>query len=156
YVGLANEPGYSYEGKIDFSDNRVDQATGTMRLRGVIPNTNSYLQPGLYCRVMLPVGRPREALLVTDAAIGSDQGQRFVYVVNAENKVEYRKVEVGELYNGLREVKPLKNEEEKDRKKWVGLKKGERIVVNGLQSVRPGRQIEPDFKRMPNPAHPVQ
>lgn len=134
-LGLANDDGYPHRGKLDFVENRVDPNTGTMRVRGVFANPKPErgartLAPGLFARVRLPLGDPHKALLVSERAIGRDQGQSFVYVVNAENEVMSRRVKLGPQHDGLRVITD-------------GLQSGERIVVNGLQRVRPGSKVDP-------------
>jgi RND family efflux transporter MFP subunit len=129
-LGLANEQGYPHEGTIDFVDNQVNPKTGTIRLRGVFPNKDQHLLPGLFARVRSPIGRPHMALLVSDRALDTDQGQKIVYVVDKENKVVSRPVRLGSLHDGLREVSD-------------GLKPGESVIINGLQQVRPGAVVEP-------------
>lgn len=134
-MGLANDTGYSHHGKLDFVENRVDPNTGTVRVRGVFPNPkpergSRVLAPGLFARVRLPLGKPHKALLVSERAIGRDQGQAFVFVVSAENEVVYRRVKLGTLHDGLRVI-------------LDGLNAGERIVINGLQRVRPGSKVDP-------------
>jgi RND family efflux transporter MFP subunit len=152
WVGLANDPGYSYEGVIDFADNRLDPSTGTMRLRGTFENGDLFFQPGMFVRVRLPVGRPHEAFLIADQAIGNDQGRQFVYVVDDKNEVIYRRVETGARHNGLREIKPPREGGDSgDPGKAEGLRKGDRIILNGLQRLRPGMQVEPTVVPMPRP-----
>jgi RND family efflux transporter MFP subunit len=129
-LGLADENGFPHEGTIDFVDNQQDRSTGTLWVRGVFPNKDRFLTPGLFCRVQLPVGKARPALLVPEKALGTDQGQRFVYVVNEKNEVVYRRVQVGSLHGGLRVVTD-------------GLSPGERVIVSGLQRVRPGAPVDP-------------
>jgi RND family efflux transporter MFP subunit len=159
WIGLANDSGYPFEGRIDFADNKLDPSTGTMRLRGTFDNRNQYLQPGMFVRVMLPVGKPHEALLVADQAIGSDQGRQFVFVVNENNEIVYRRVETGALHNGLREIKSVRKDDDsvaKDSTSIEGLRKGERIIVNGLQRVRQGVTVEPNKVPMPNPKEAIR
>jgi len=129
-MGLADEEGYSYNGAIDFLDNRLDANTGTLQVRGIFKNPTHVLTPGLFVRVRLPIGEPYNAVLVAEEALGTDQGQKFVYVVDADNKAQYRRVQVGKLQNGRRVI--LK-----------GLAEGERVVVSGLQRVRPGATVQP-------------
>ncbi len=94
-LGLSDESGYPREGKINFADNKVDADTGTWRLRAKFDNKDSALSSGLFVRIRLPIGEPFEAKLIAEQALGTDQGQRFVYVVGDNNKVEYRPVQVG-------------------------------------------------------------
>ena len=89
-LGLADEEGYPHEGMIDFADNRLDMMTGTLRLRGVFPNPKRILSPGMFARIRVPIGEPHRAILIPEEALGSDQGQRFLYVVNDKNEVAYR------------------------------------------------------------------
>jgi RND family efflux transporter MFP subunit len=136
FLGLANEDGHPHRGTIDFVDNQVNPKTGTIRLRGVFPNRDQALLPGLFGRVRSPVGRPHKALLVSDRALDTDQGQKVLYVVNEKNEVVARPVRTGALHAGLREVTD-------------GLEPGERVIVNGLQQVRPGATVEPRLVDMP-------
>ncbi len=131
-VELANETGFPHKGVLDFVDNRVDPATGTLRVRGVFPNPgpDRVLQPGFFARVRVPGSAKYQALLVPDLAIGTDQGQKFVSVVNAQETVEYRMVKLGPIMDGLRVIRE-------------GLKPDDWVVVNGLMSVRPGAKVNP-------------
>lgn len=131
-VALADETGFPHAGRLEFVDNRIDPASGTVRMRAVLPNPDGKFTPGLFARVKLgDTASPRKAVLVADRAIGTDQSKRFVLVVGPENKAEYREVRIGRLADGgLRVIES-------------GLKAGETIVVNGLQRVRPGAPITP-------------
>lgn len=124
-MGLANETDYPHRGSMVFVDNQVDPRTGTIRARASFDNKNGYLTPGLFARVKLLGHNSYHAVLVDDRAVGTDQSQKFVYVVDAQNKVTYRPVKVGRLTDGLRIVEQ-------------GLQPGENVIVNGLQRVRPG------------------
>ena len=135
-LGLASDEGFPKPGTINFVDNQINPKTGTLRLRGVFPNSEQTLDPGFFGRVRVPVGQPHDAVLVTDRAIDNDQGQKIVYVVNEKNEVVARPVRTGALHDGLREITD-------------GLKLGERVVVNGLQQVRPGMTAEPKIVQMP-------
>jgi RND family efflux transporter MFP subunit len=135
-LGLANEEGHPHQGTVNFVDNQVNPKTGTIRLRGVFPNKDQVLLPGLFARVRTPIGRPHRALLVSERALDTDQGQKILYVVNDENEVEIRPVRLGALHNGLREIAD-------------GLKQGERMVIEGMQHVRPGVTVEPNLVDMP-------
>jgi RND family efflux transporter MFP subunit len=131
WVGLADEDGrFPHEGRIDFVDSRVDPETGTLRLRGVLPNSQKFLSPGLFVRVRVQVGSPYPALLVPERALGSDQGQKFLFVVNDANEATQRQVKIGSLHGGLRVV-------------TQGLEPDEKIIVSGLQRVRSGMQVDP-------------
>jgi RND family efflux transporter MFP subunit len=135
-LGLANEDGHPHQGTINFVDNQVNPKTGTVRLRGVFPNQEQVLLPGLFGRVRVPVGRAHKALLVNERALDTDQGQKILYVVNEKNEVVSRPVQLGVLQNGLREI-------------TEGLKPGEQVIVNGLQQVRPGITVVPKVVDMP-------
>ena len=134
-LGLSNEDGYPLEGQIHSVDNRLDTASGTIRVRAIFDNPDGRLVPGLYARIRLGGGQEREALLINEKAIGTDQDKRFVLVVGADNKTEYREVHTGATQNGLVIVDQ-------------GLRTGERIVVNGLQRVRPGDAVSPNPTEM--------
>jgi RND family efflux transporter MFP subunit len=136
WLGLANEDGYPHRGTVDFVNNQVNPKTGTLRLRGVFPNKDEALSPGYFARVRLPIGFPHQALLVSDRALDTDQGQKVVYVVDRDNKVASRPVRLGAIHDGLREI-------------TGGVKPGERVIVNGLQQVRPGIAVEPKLVDMP-------
>jgi RND family efflux transporter MFP subunit len=129
-LGLANETGFPHQGHLDFIDNRLDPNTGTMTGRAIFPNPDLALVPGLFARTRLPGSGKYEALLVPDAAIGSDQTQRFVLVVNAQNTVEYRQVELGPIIDGLRVIRH-------------GLQPEDWVIVNGVQRVRPSARVDP-------------
>ncbi|MBS0355795.1 MAG: efflux RND transporter periplasmic adaptor subunit [Proteobacteria bacterium] len=130
HLGLADQDGHPFEGRIHSVDNRLDTTSGTIRVRAIFDNPDGRLVPGLYARIRLGAGTPREAVLIDDRAIGTDQDKRFVLVVDSANKTAYREVRLGNLHDGLRIVED-------------GLKPGERIVVNGLQRVRPGDPVTP-------------
>jgi multidrug efflux system membrane fusion protein len=129
-MGLADEQGYPHTGRIDFVDNQVHANSGTMRLRAVFDDEGGLLTPGLYAHVRLQSGQPRPRLLIDDRAVGTDLGNQFVYVVDAQHKVEYRKVDTGPLFHGLRVIDN-------------GLNAGDVVVINGLQRVRPGAEVAP-------------
>lgn len=124
YLGLANENGYPREGHIDSVDNRLDTGSGTIRVRARFDNSDAVLVPGLFARVKVAGGAPHRACLIDDAAVGTDQDKKFVLVVDSNNRVQYRNVSIGDMYDGLRVVES-------------GLNVGDRIVVNGLQGVKP-------------------
>lgn len=130
-VGLPDEQGFPHAGRLEFVDNRIDPTSGTIRMRAVLQNRDGRFSPGLFVRVRIgDRSKPRKAVLVADHAIGTDQSKRFVLVVNGENLAEYREVKIGRVVDGLRVVES-------------GLQPGERIVVNGLQRVRPGAPVTP-------------
>jgi multidrug efflux system membrane fusion protein len=142
-MGLQGEDGYPHRGTIDFLDNQVNPATGSISVRGVFanpkPTQGTYLMlPGMFVRIQLPMGRPHPALLVIDRAVTSDQGLKYVYVLDDNNKVEQRRVTTGSLQDdGLRVI-------------TEGLKPKERVVVGSLQQVRPRMVIQPDLMPMPS------
>jgi RND family efflux transporter MFP subunit len=141
-IELADEDDFPHKGIINFSENKVDASTGTLRIRAVIDNPKSAsgglrtLSPGLFVRVRLPVGSPRRSMLVPEQAVGTDQGNKFLYVVNDKNEVEYRRITVGKLDRGMRVI---------DK----GVSPGEKVVVNGLQRIRPGAKVEPKLAEPP-------
>jgi len=143
-VALADEQGFPHSGRLEFIDNRVDRQSGTVRMRAVLDNRQGLFTPGLFARVRLgDTATPRKAVLVADRAIGTDQSKRFVLVIDAENKAQYREVHVGRLADGLRIVER-------------GLKPGEVIVVNGLQRARPGAPVTPQTVSMEARTEPAQ
>jgi RND family efflux transporter MFP subunit len=136
WLGLANEDGYPHRGTVNFIDNQVNPRTGTQKVRGVFPNKDEAISPGYFARVRVPIGAPHKAVLVSDRVLDTDQGQKVVYVVGEDNKVSARPVRLGALHDGLREITD-------------GLKPGERVIVDGLQQVRPGVTVEPTILDMP-------
>ncbi|MGP0089740.1 MAG: efflux RND transporter periplasmic adaptor subunit [Xanthobacteraceae bacterium] len=129
-VGLQTEDGYPHKGKLDYAAPTVNQSTGTLAVRGVLPNPERVLLPGYYVRVRVPVSQVASALMVPDVALGSDQGGRYVLVVNNENVVEQRKVEIGPQDGSLRVIES-------------GLKPEDRVVVAGLLRAIPGQKVDP-------------
>jgi RND family efflux transporter MFP subunit len=136
WLGLANEAGHPHRGTVNFIDNQVNARTGTLKVRGVFPNKDEVLTPGYFARVRVPIGVPHKAVLINESALDTDQGQKVVYVVGGDNRVTSRPVRLGQLHDGLREVTD-------------GLKPGERLIVTGLQQVRPGLTVEPSLVDMP-------
>jgi RND family efflux transporter MFP subunit len=135
-MGLASEDGFPHHGTINFVDNQINPKTGTLRVRGVFPNKDEALTAGFFARVRVPVGPPHKALLVSDRALDTDQGQKILYVLNDQNEVASCPVRVGALHDGQRAIEG-------------GLKAGQRVIVNGLQLVRPGITVEPKLVDMP-------
>ncbi len=142
YLGLQGETGYPHQGTFNFINNLVNPSTGTIATRAVFPNHlkpggTRLLVPGMFVRMRLPIGGAHPGLLVIDRAVGSDQGLPFVYVVNKDNKIEYRKVTTGPLQDdGLRVI-------------LTGLQPDDRVVTGGLQQVRPQMEVSPDEVPMP-------
>ena len=128
-LAVGNETGYPHKGQIDFFDNHVDEKTGTIRVRGVFSNSDRALVPGLFARVRIPAGPPVQALLIPEVAMGSDQGQKLVMVVNAAGVVEPRPIKVDRQHGAMRAV-------------LEGLTPDDRIVVNGLIMARPGSKVQ--------------
>jgi RND family efflux transporter MFP subunit len=133
FLGLANEENYPHEGMLDFAESSVDADTGTLQLRGLFSNPGSspVLLPGLFTRLRMPVEEREDALLVTERAIGSDQGGRYLLTVNSENLVEKKSIRMGRLEDGLRVIEE-------------GLLPDDQVVVNGLQRARPGAEVDPE------------
>jgi hypothetical protein len=168
-IGLANEPGkFPHDATVDFVDNRIDPGTGTLRVRATIPNPlvangDRVFSPGLFVRVQLPLGAPRQALLVSERALGTDQGQKFLFVIHkadGKNVVEYRPVNVGAMQKGgLRVVMPVKLFRDKDGLRLAkpdemdkaedSISKSDWVIVNGLQRVRPGLDVKVNEIPMP-------
>ena len=134
-VGLQSETGYPHVGKLDYAAPTVNQSTGTLAARGIIPNPNRVLLPGYFVRVRVPIEKEADALLVPDTALGSDQSGRYVLIVNGENVVEQRKVTVGQLDNGLRVIES-------------GLKGDDRVVIAGLLRVIPSQKVDPQLQKI--------
>ncbi len=132
-VALADETGYPHVGTLDFLDNRVNPATGTIRARASLPNADRSLLPGLFVRVRLPIGAPHKELLVVERAIGTDQNLRYVLIVNDQDEVERRDVTLGSLNDGQRVLA-------------TGVTAKDWIIVNGIQRARPGLKVKPQKK----------
>jgi RND family efflux transporter MFP subunit len=129
-VGLANEEGFPHAGTVDFVDNQLNPQTGTIRARAVLQNKDGLFTPGLFARVQLLVSGEYSAILIEDRAVNTDQSQKYVLVLGPNNQIEYRKVTLGRVIDGLRVVRE-------------GLKPGDVIVVNGAQRVHPGVTVTP-------------
>lgn len=142
-LGLANEAGYSRDGAVEHVDNRMDAASGTIRVRARFDNADGLLVPGLYARIKVGGSQPHDALMVDDRAIGTDQDKKFVLVVAEDGTVNYRAIVTGAHQAGLRVVKS-------------GLEPGERIVVNGLQHARPGSRVTPRTVAMNGTPEPIR
>ncbi len=165
-VGLGHQEGYPFTAKVTFSDNQLDAGTGTLHVRAEMENPTlqmsplsaivgwaaftdaeqavertglRLLSPNMFVRVRLPMGQPHQALMIPEEAIGSDQGQKFVYVVNAKNEAEYRQVTLGPQDGSLRAVEK-------------GVKEGERVVVSGQQRIKKGGTVKPRMVTQPDSA----
>jgi RND family efflux transporter MFP subunit len=134
-MGLVDEDGYPHPGRIDFVDNQLDADSGTMRLRAVFDNEDGRYTPGLYVRLELRTPSTKPRALIDERAVGTDLGNKFVYVLEPDHKVAYRKVTLGPLVDGLRVVTD-------------GLTAKDVVVVNGLQHVRPGMEVKPTLVAM--------
>jgi multidrug efflux system membrane fusion protein len=148
-MGMAGEEGYPHEGNINFVDNQVNPSTGSISVRGVFSNHKPrrggtyLLVPGMFVRVRLPIGTEQPQLLVIDRAVTSDQGLKYLYVIDADNKVEARRVTLGPLQqDGLRVV-------------LDGLKKDDWVAIGNLQQIRPKMQVQPDQVTMPTSTAPA-
>ena len=127
-LALVNEEGFAHRGRLDFFDNQVNAQSGTIRLRAVFENADRSLVPGMFANVRVLAGPPEQTLVVPDVAVGSDQGYKYVYVVNAENIAQKRDITTGRAHGPLRAV--LK-----------GLTPEDRVIVNGLMMLRPGAKV---------------
>ncbi|MCA1856892.1 efflux RND transporter periplasmic adaptor subunit [Massilia oculi] len=134
-VGLVNEEGFPHAGKLEFVDNQLDARTGSVRMRAVLANPERALAPGLFARVQVGSGVAEPRIVINDRAVGTDQSRKFVVVVGSDGKAEYRPVQLGPVVDGMRVVRS-------------GLKAGEKIVVGGLQRVRPGAPVTPQIVPM--------
>ncbi len=137
-VGLQTETGYPHKGKLDYVSPSINQSTGTLAVRGILPNPDRVLLPGFFVRVRVPYDEQKDALLVPDASLGSDQAGRYVLVVNADNVVEQRTVQTGPLEGGLRVIES-------------GLKGDDRVVVAGLLRAIPGQKVDPQLQKIEPP-----
>ena len=126
---LIDENDFTHDGKTDFVDNVIDRSTGTIRARAVVSNPNGLFVPGMFARVQIPASPPQQALLVPDAAIGTDQARKFVSLVEADNSLKQAYVTLGAVFGDLRVVR--------------GLEPDARVVVNGLMRIRPGIKVTP-------------
>jgi RND family efflux transporter MFP subunit len=134
-VGLQTETGYPHKGNLDYVSPTLNQSTGTLAVRGVLPNSDRALLPGFFVRIRVPFDEQGNALLVPDVALGSDQAGRYVLVVNSENVVEQRKVQTGPLEGDLRVIEN-------------GLKPDDRVVTAGLLRAIPGQKVDPQVKKI--------
>lgn len=147
-MGLEGEDGFPHHGTLNFVNNTVTLSTGTITVRGVFANPKPdggrrLMTPGMFVRIQLPIGQPHRALLVAERALGSDQGNRYVYVVDAQQKAQYRRIKAGAQQNdGLIAVDE-------------GLKPDDRVVVGGLPQVRPRMQVSPEPTAMPSLSTPT-
>jgi multidrug efflux system membrane fusion protein len=130
-LATATAEAANFTGKLHFVDNGVDAASGTVRVRALLDNPDGKLLPGQFVRVQMGQARSEQGLVINERAVGTDQNKKFVFVIGADNKALWREVTLGATNEGLRIV-------------TSGLKPGERIVVNGLQRIRPGATVAPE------------
>jgi RND family efflux transporter MFP subunit len=130
YMGLMTEDGYPHQGKLSFIDNAMDAKSGTISGRAIFANGDGRFTPGLFARIRLVSDTSQTVALAPDRAVATDLGKRFVVVVSKDNKAEYRPVEIGPLAGNLRIIRQ-------------GLKPGDRVIVGGLQKVKPGDTVNP-------------
>jgi len=150
YVGLADEPNqFPHRGYMEFVDNRMDPETGTMRARAILPNPDLSLTPGLFARLRLPGSGRYDAVMIPDMVAGTDQSEKFVYVVEKDSKIRRQVVELGPIVRGLRVVRN-------------GLEGNEQVVLRGLQRVRPGSKVAATVEQvaltedgLPDDAQPI-
>src|SRR5215467_9737145 len=128
---LLDETEFSHSARMDFVDNVIDRATGTIRGRAQLDNAHGLFTPGMFARVQVPASAPYQALMVPDAAIGTEQARKFVYVIDQENIARLRYVTLGQLVGDLRVLKD-------------GVSAADRVVVNGLMRVRQGQKVTPE------------
>lgn len=138
-IRLQDEAGYSWRGKVDFTDNAIDPGSGTMRGRAVIANPEYFLVPGMFGNMRLTSGGTVDALLVPDAAVRTDQARKVVFVVGADGTVAARPVEPGPMVGGLRSIR-------------AGLNPGDRVVIKGVQFAMPGSKVNAKAGRITPPA----
>src|SRR6266446_522290 len=147
HLQLQDETGFPHQGTIDFSDNSFDASTGTLLIRGSFSNVDGFLTPGNFVRVQVASSPKYDALLVADRAIGSDQDQSFVYIVDSKNIARLRHITTGQLADGLRVVKS-------------GLQSDDAVIINGIIKVRPNSVVKPQLGTMEqfssnNPSTPL-
>ena len=143
-MALADESGFPHAGSVDFVDNRLNPATGAIRVRALFDNKERRFVPGLYARLRLAGGSASKAVLTPDRAIGTDQTKRYVFVVGADKSAQFREVQLGPLVGGGMRIIA------------GGLKAGELVVVNGLQRVRPGAPVQAQVLAVDAQGQPVE
>jgi multidrug efflux system membrane fusion protein len=128
-LALLDETGFPHQGYLDYVEPRMDAGTGTLRVRGVFPNPSELLSPGLFARLRVHAGAPRPALLIPERAIGTDQGQKFVWIAKNDGAIEYRRIVPGPQYGSLRAVAE-------------GLEPDDQVIVEGIAKLRPGVKVQ--------------
>ena len=142
-IGLQTETGYPHKGKLDYVSPNINQSTGTLAVRGILPNPDRVLLPGFFVRIRVPFDEQKDALLVPDTALGADQAGRYLLVVNGDNVVEQRTVQIGQLDGGLRVIES-------------GLKGDDKVVVAGLLRAIPGQKVDPQLQKIEPPPAPAK
>jgi RND family efflux transporter MFP subunit len=143
HMQLSNEKGFPHEATLDFVNNQIDQATATLLIRAIFRNPKPangprLFSPNMFVRVRVPTSAPYRAILVTPEAVGTDQDLKYVYIVDEDNKVIRHNVKLGTLQDGLQVISD-------------GVKRGERVIVNGIQRVQQGATVSPTLEPMPIP-----
>jgi multidrug efflux system membrane fusion protein len=142
-IKLIDEQNFAHEGQMDFVDNAIDRATGTIRGRAQFGNPDGLFTPGMFANIQVPASQPYEALMVPDVAIGSEQARKYVLVVDAENIARPKYVTLGDVADGLRVVKD-------------GLAPDDRVVTNGIARIRPGQKVTPQEEGAQPPPAPAK
>jgi RND family efflux transporter MFP subunit len=142
-VGLQSDEGYPYKGTLDYASPSVSQATGTLAVRAILDNADRRLLPGYFVRVRIPRQQKVQSLLIPEAALGSDQGGRYLLVVDKDSVVEQRKVTIGPRVGDLRVI---------DK----GLAADDRVVVDGILRAIPGQKVDPQVVSIPAPSTDVK
>ncbi len=135
YLQRADDEGFPFEGQFDYADLAVDQSTGTFAIRGIFPNSNHKIVPGLFVRIRVPIGTQENALLVPEQALASDQAGRYLLTVNSKNLVERRNVTVGAKHGNLVVIKE-------------GLRPDDQVIIEGVQRARPGVEVDPQLTEL--------
>jgi RND family efflux transporter MFP subunit len=138
---LADETGFPHKGEIDFVDNQLNSDTATMLIRGKFENEDYFFTPGMFARVRVPAGKEQDALMVPEEAIVSDLTARFVWLLGPDDTVERRKVETGARHGALRVIRE-------------GLAADDKVVIRGVQVLRPGSKVTPQEGQIPLPGKP--
>jgi RND family efflux transporter MFP subunit len=142
-MGLANETGFPHEGKVDFVDNRLNPQTGAVRMRAAFDNSKGQFTPGLAAKLAMTTSTPYIAVMVPEAAIGTDQTKKFVYVVGTNGQPQFREIKPGALLGGMRVVT------------GDSVKPGENVIVDGLQRVIPGMPVAPQVLKVNEQGMPI-
>jgi membrane fusion protein, multidrug efflux system len=142
-MGLSNETGFPHEGKVDFVDNRLNAQTGAVRMRAAFDNSKGQFTPGLAAKLMMSTSVPYSAVMVPEAAVGTDQTKKFVYVVGADGQPQFREIKLGALLDGMRVVT------------GGAVKPGDNVIVDGLQRVIPGMPVAPQVLKVTEQGLPI-